>query len=291
MRSTSFIFILAAASAPAYGAPLNLKNTFCDRYPTTCTTDIVARQDDSEALSLSMLWNGAKDVFKVGKAIFDENSNNNQQQQQQQQRDFVDFDTLVARADEESGAINWVPIASAGTKVLPWVTDRLQDYVDDNQNQPPTNQQQKQRRKFIEMLARAAADDETGALSLNAIWDVAKAGYHAVKGIIDGSGSSSSSSNQQQSRDFIELMARAAVDDDETGALSLSTIWDVAKAGYNVVKSLVEGSSNSSQQQSRDFVELSARNGANFTPVPKTPLSFIDTTAEYANVVRGFTLD
>ena len=67
--STLLVFVLAAVSSPAYGAPL--RNTFCDQHPSACIHVVQARQADSEAISWSSVWNAAKDVFSIGKSTYD----------------------------------------------------------------------------------------------------------------------------------------------------------------------------------------------------------------------------
>ena len=62
-------------------------------------------------------------------------------------------------------------------------------------------------------------------------------------------------SNQQQSREFVEMLARAAADD-ETGSLGLGTIFDIGKGIFDVGKEIFGGNNN---QQSREFVEMLAR--------------------------------
>lgn len=81
------------------------------------------------------------------------------------------------------------------------------------------------------------------------------------------------SSTQQQRREFIELLARASVDDDESGAFSIgglfkgltSVISGILGGGYVKYNStlgfadICSSTSSSSQQQSREFVEFLAR--------------------------------
>lgn len=42
-------------------------------------------------------------------------------------------------------------------------------------------------------------------------------------------------------RDFEELYARAAAGDDQSDALSIGSMWDIAKGGFDAVKSIFDG--------------------------------------------------
>lgn len=42
-------------------------------------------------------------------------------------------------------------------------------------------------------------------------------------------------------RDFEELYARAAAEADQSDALSIGSIWDIAKGGFDAVKSIFDG--------------------------------------------------
>ncbi|GJE97805.1 hypothetical protein PsYK624_140270 [Phanerochaete sordida] len=374
MRTSALlVFVLAAVSAPSYGAPL--KATYCERNPDVCSRALIARQDDSEAFSLSGIFNVAKDAFKVGKAIFDGSSSSQQQQPQQpQQRDFVDFEELFARADfeellaradadpsealalgsilkgaasfaptiigaighlfhsdsgnstqsrrefeellaradadpsealalgsilkgaasfaptiigaigdlfhsnsgnstqsrrdfeelvfradinEESGAFNWVPIAEGATKVLPWVTEKLQGYVDSHSGTQlaPTT------RDLVEILARADPDDESGAFN----WvPIAQGATKVLPWVTQHLQSYvDSHQNQPSAREFIEILDRAADDDEQaSGAFSIKPLWNILKSAAGSL--LGGGSSDQSQQQQqqqqrREFVDLLAR--------------------------------
>lgn len=116
---------------------------------------------------------------------------------------------------------------------------------------------QNQKREFIEVIARAAAeDDESGAIGLSTLFSAGK----KVWDLISGRSVANyfvrltaliyplvSSSNQQQSRDFVNILARAAVEDDESGAFGLSTlfsagkkVWDLFSGRYVLVASCVD---------------------------------------------------
>ena len=116
------------------------------------------------------------------------------------------------------------------------------------------------------MLARAAADDETGSLGLGTIFDIGKGIFDVGKEIFGGN-------NNQQSREFVEMMARsdegaellrrltiseiirnqglhlgpgpvrinARDDTDESGALGLGTIFDIGKGIFDVGKEIFGG--------------------------------------------------
>lgn len=112
--------------------------------------------------------------------------------------------------------------------------------------------QQKQR-DIIELLTRDDSEDDSGAISLSAIKDIASIGSSVASAI----GSLFHSSNQQQRRELLEILAR---DDsyDETGAISLSAIKDIASIGSSVA-SAIGGLFHSNSQQSRELDEILAR--------------------------------
>lgn len=66
--STLLIFVLAAVSSPVYGAPL--RTTVCDRFPDACGVHARA-VDESDALSLSSIFNIGRKVFGLGKTVVD----------------------------------------------------------------------------------------------------------------------------------------------------------------------------------------------------------------------------
>ena len=107
------------------------------------------------------------------------------------------------------------------------------------------NSNQQQRREFVELLARAAAEDEqSGAFGL---FDFLKTGAKIIGGLIGGRYfpvifnnnkirlNRYTNSNNQQRRELVELLARAA-EDDQSGAFGL---FDILKTGAKIIGGLI----------------------------------------------------
>lgn len=81
-----------------------------------------------------------------------------------------------------------------------------------------------------------------------------------MSGIINHFTSNGSSSQKRDALEFEQLLRRAQAEEDESGAISLSTIASIASFAAPVVSGIIDHfTSSSSSQQQRDFVEMIAR--------------------------------
>ncbi|KIP01082.1 hypothetical protein PHLGIDRAFT_131375 [Phlebiopsis gigantea 11061_1 CR5-6] len=71
-----------------------------------------------------------------------------------------------------------------------------------------------------------------------------------------GTGAPTTPPQGLQRREFVEFMARATAEADESGSLGLGTIFDIGKGIFDVGKEIFGGNS---QQKSREFEEFMAR--------------------------------
>ena len=93
MRTSTILISVLAAAASVSAAPF--RNDFCELHPAACGHPLYAEHPHYAV-------HAREDGTQV----------------------------LYMREAQESGAFNWVPVAKIGTKVLPWVTNKLQGYVD-----------------------------------------------------------------------------------------------------------------------------------------------------------------
>ena len=212
---------------------------------------------------------------------------------QQQRRAALEFQELLARqSTDDSGAFSLSTakdIAEIGSDVASAVHNVVEYVFRANHSRIPDanaciGSSFKQQRDFDDLLARAT-EDESGAFSLSAAKDIASIGSDVASAVhsivsyavpmIDSALPSTNvlvCSSFQQRRDLQELLARA---DDDSSALSLSAVKDIASIGSDVASAVnnivsyvftikcalanINMSVYSSFKQQRDFEELLAR--------------------------------
>lgn len=130
---------------------------------------------------------------------------------------------------DESGAISLKTVASIGSFVAPLVGGIISHFTN--------NGQQQQARELEELLRRAEAEDESGAISLKTIASIGSFVAPVIGGIISHF---TGGDNQQQQRDFVEMLARQ----DGSEALSFSDLKNIGSIAVHVgeaVKDIFDG--------------------------------------------------
>ncbi|THH23120.1 hypothetical protein EUX98_g8054 [Antrodiella citrinella] len=218
-----------------------------------------AADDASGASIFSTIAKAIPDVIKGVSDIFGGDDNSDQQQSQKREIGQLMLREVFARAvaDDQSGASIFSTIAKFLPDVIKGVSDVFGGDSSDNQ------QQQSQKRELLlNVFARAAATDASGASIFSTI---AKFLPDVIKGVSDVfGGDSSDNSNQQQSqkRELLlrEVFERAAATD-ASGASIFSTIAKFLPDVVEGVSDIFGGNNNNNQQQQqrREVAELLAR--------------------------------
>lgn len=228
---------VAAAAAPALSAPLAARD--------------VPTDTDSGALNLSTIGkavNIGNDVisgFNTVKNFFEGNNQNKRE-----------FEELLARAaaDDASGAIDFKSILNIGGDILKGINGISGLFSGGSDDQ----QQQQQRRELVELLARAAQDDASGAIDFKSIFNIGGDIIKGINGISSLFSSGSDQQQQQQRRELEELFARAATDD-ASGALNLGVVKDAVSIGNDVITGIQNIKSLFTGSRRAEFEELLAR--------------------------------
>ncbi|PCH34169.1 hypothetical protein WOLCODRAFT_135537 [Wolfiporia cocos MD-104 SS10] len=198
--------------------------------------ELLARADaDSEAISLSGLWDTAKDVYTIGKDGYDayEAGKSAYDSIKNNRRD-LEMMELLARADASSEAISLGSLWNAAKDAYTIGKDGYDAYEagKDAYNQIKSN---KRDLEIAELLARAGADSE--AISLSGLWDAAKGVYTIGKDGYDayeaGKDAYDQIKNNKRDLEIAELLART---DAGSEAISLGSLWDAAKDAYTIGK-------------------------------------------------------
>lgn len=211
-----------------------------------------ADDDESGAGIFNIVKNVGSLIFHGISALTGSNNN------QQQRREFVEIMTRAA-SDEmtESDAINLKNIVKVGLPFIGPIINGITSLIPSHSSNG-TNARRELEGAYT-LLARAVEDDdESGAGIFNIIKTV---GGALIKGI--GALTGGSSNQQQQRREYdtvFELLARAAEDDDESGAGIFNIVKNVGSLIFHGISALT--GSNNQQQQRRDYdavYELLAR--------------------------------
>ena len=119
---------------------------------------------------------------------------------------------------DQSGAIKLGTIASIASFAAPVISGIISHFTN--------NGQQQQARELEELLRRAEAEEDSGAISLKTVASIGSFVAPVIGGII----SHFTGGDQQQQRDFVEMLARQ----DGSEALSFSDIKNIGSIAIHV---------------------------------------------------------
>ncbi|GJE88250.1 hypothetical protein PsYK624_043330 [Phanerochaete sordida] len=198
--------------------------------------------EDSGAISLKTLGTIGSVAAPLVGGIVDHFTGGDQQQR----RELLSLLAREAGDDEDSGAISLKTLGTIGSVAAPLVGGIVDHFTGDQQQRRDT---------------QASDDDDSGAISLKTIGTIGSAAAPLVGGIIDHF----TGGDQQQRREILSLLAREAVDDEDSGAVSLKTlgnIGSIAASAAPLVGGIVDHFTGDQQQQRREAPGSDGDSGA-----------------------------
>ena len=142
--------------------------------------------------------------------------------------------------------------------------------------------------------------DESGAIKLGTVATIASAALPFVGSIISHL---TNHGQEQQARELEELVRRAEVEEQESGAISLGTVAKVGSFVIPVLGSLIShftgGDKDQQQQQQREFVEKFARDiqaqdgseALSFSDIKNIGSMVFHAGSALKDVISGYVLD
>lgn len=141
--------------------------------------------------------------------------------------------SVNATSIDQSGALKLGTIASIASVALPFVGSIINHFTN--------NGQQQQARELEELLRRAEAEDESGAISLKTIASIGSVLGPVAAGLFSHF---TGGDNQQQQREFVEMLARDVQAQEGSEAFSFSDLKNIGSIAFHVgdaVKNIFDG--------------------------------------------------